>query len=138
MSNSLVKEPADRFDPFSDEGDEIGNLARFQPKAKPQVKPIPKKDEIKEVAEQRGYARSTSQKSKPARKKAKSRDTYRTGRSQQFNLRCKKGDIERFYQIADQQGWVNGQTLEFAIDALEQFLKEPDSPFWRERHIIPR
>jgi hypothetical protein len=47
---------------------------------------------------------------------------YRTGRNTQFNIKARTEAIEAFYAIADQQGWVLGETFERAIDALKRDL----------------
>jgi hypothetical protein len=47
---------------------------------------------------------------------------YRTGRNIQLNIKARAGAIEAFYAIADQRGWVLGETFERAIDALRKEL----------------
>lgn len=45
---------------------------------------------------------------------------YRTGRNTQLNIKARPEAIEAFYAIADQQGWVLGETFEHAVEALNQ------------------
>jgi len=59
-------------------------------------------------------APATSTKREPRR--------YRTGRNTQLNIKARTEAIEAFYAIADQQGWVLGETFERAIDALKRDL----------------
>ena len=40
----------------------------------------------------------------------------------QLNIKARTDAIEAFYAIADQQGWVLGETFEHAIDALKRNL----------------
>jgi hypothetical protein len=47
---------------------------------------------------------------------------YRTGRTMQFNARATPETVEAFYAIADQQGWLVGETLEHALAALKREL----------------
>ena len=47
---------------------------------------------------------------------------YRTGRNMQLNIKARTEAIEAFYAIADQHGWVLGETFERAIDALKRDL----------------
>ena len=47
---------------------------------------------------------------------------YRTGRNIQLNLKARADVIETFYGIADQKGWVLGETFERAVAALEREL----------------
>jgi hypothetical protein len=50
---------------------------------------------------------------------------YRTGRNMQLNIKARTEVIEAFYAIADQQGWVLGETFERAINALKRDLAAP-------------
>jgi|ERR1022692_2062830 hypothetical protein len=45
---------------------------------------------------------------------------HRTGRNIQLNIKARAETIERFYAIADREGWVLGETFERAIAALER------------------
>jgi hypothetical protein len=47
---------------------------------------------------------------------------HRTGRNIQLNIKARAEAIEAFYAIADQRGWVLGETFERAIDALRRDL----------------
>jgi hypothetical protein len=47
---------------------------------------------------------------------------YRTGRNIQLNIKARADAIEAFYAIADEHGWVLGETFERAIGALQQQL----------------
>ena len=47
---------------------------------------------------------------------------HRTGRTMQFNARTTPQTVEALYAIADQQGWLVGETLEHALSALQREL----------------
>lgn len=47
---------------------------------------------------------------------------HRTGRNIQLNIKARAEAIEAFYAIADQRGWVLGETFEHAIEALQRDL----------------
>lgn len=47
---------------------------------------------------------------------------HRTGRNIQLNIKVKPETLDTFYQLADSQGWVLGETLERALTALKQQL----------------
>jgi hypothetical protein len=47
---------------------------------------------------------------------------HRTGRTMQFNARTTPQTVEALYAIADQQGWLVGETLEHALAALKREL----------------
>lgn len=45
---------------------------------------------------------------------------YRTGRNVQLNIKVKSETLDSFYEIADKEGWVLGETLERAVEALKE------------------
>jgi hypothetical protein len=47
---------------------------------------------------------------------------YRTGRNTQFNAKIRADTHALIYEIAKQQGWKVGETLEHAIAALQREL----------------
>jgi hypothetical protein len=48
---------------------------------------------------------------------------HRTGRTMQFNARTTPETVEALYAIADQRGWLVGETLERALAALQRELE---------------
>jgi hypothetical protein len=80
--------------------------------------------EVKAVAEAARFR--SREPGKPVAKEPPKREPrrYRTGRSVQFNVKASQQTIDGFYAVADQQGWVLGETLERALDALLQKLDE--------------
>ena len=44
----------------------------------------------------------------------------RTGRNIQLNLKVDRETADRLYRLADRHGWVLGETLEHALEALER------------------
>jgi hypothetical protein len=57
---------------------------------------------------------------------------YRTGRNVQLNIKVRQDTLDAFNQLCDTYGWVQGETLERAIVALERELAagemSPGSP----------
>jgi hypothetical protein len=49
---------------------------------------------------------------------------HRTGRNVQFNVKASKETVDAFYAISDRQGWVLGETLEHALQALRRTLEQ--------------
>jgi hypothetical protein len=45
---------------------------------------------------------------------------HRTGRNIQLNIKARAETIDRFYALADRNGWVLGEAFEHAIAALER------------------
>jgi hypothetical protein len=64
-------------------------------------------------------ARALGREAKPSRRAPR---IHRTGGTMQFNARTTPQTIEALYAIADQQGWLVGETLEHAPAALQQEL----------------
>lgn len=61
--------------------------------------------------------------------KAKQR-RRRTGRNVQLNTKVTMGTRDSFYEIADRQGWVLGETLERALAALQRELAKDGIEKW--------
>jgi hypothetical protein len=53
---------------------------------------------------------------------------HRTGRTMQFAARTTPQTVEGMYAIADQKGWLVGETLEHALAALQRELTGQDKP----------
>jgi hypothetical protein len=109
--------PAPRADPFADT---LDDLSSFQPV--PVKRPRPERETVRQVSEANNFpsrAPAAAPKAKvvEAPKPARRR---RTGRNVQFNIKATPETIERFTRIADTNGWVFGETLERALDALER------------------
>lgn len=47
---------------------------------------------------------------------------HRTGRTAQLNVRTTPRTVDAFYAIADQEGWLVGETVEQALAALQREL----------------
>lgn len=88
------------------------DISGFEP-----VMPIttpPPQEKVRKVAEGAAF-RSREPEAKPAKRKPR---VYRTGRNVQLNVKVRAETLNAFYEIADSQGWVLGETLEKAIEAL--------------------
>lgn len=83
----------------------------FAPKTGPQ--PAANREALRQAGEAAGFQ------SRPVHRAP---HRYRTGRTAQFNTRIMPAAFERFYQIADEQGWKIGETVENALAALEEKL----------------
>jgi len=105
-----------RADPFGGDLD----LSDFKPAApkKPKIEP----SAIREVSEANNFPSRAASKPIPPKAAAKVQRRRRTGRNVQFNIKATPETITRFTELADKQGWVFGETLDRALDALEQSL----------------
>lgn len=61
-------------------------------------------------------------KERPAAVPARETRRHRTGRNVQLNIKVKSETLDAFYKIADSKGWVLGETLERAVEALAEKL----------------
>jgi hypothetical protein len=106
----------ERVDPFAGDLD----LTEFKPAApkKPKIEPAM----VREVSEANNFPSRAA--SKPAKIKAVVQRRRRTGRNVQFNIKATPETIARFTAIADRHGWVFGEALDRALDALEKSFPE--------------
>ena len=58
---------------------------------------------------------------------------YRTGRNVQLNIKVKSETLDAFYALADKQGWVLGETLERAVEALQDALSAKNEGFGEQK-----
>ena len=115
-----------RADPFAS----LDSLGDFKPVPSPRPKPAP--ELVRQVSEASNFpSRSSTAKPKaspapePAARPAQRR--HRTGRNVQMNLKVTAETSERFTRLSTEQGWVFGETLVHALDALETALKSKAS-----------
>ena len=98
-------------------GDEALDLSGFAPKSGREPSDVPA-ELVRAIAEASRFpsreARASSTRRPPR--------IHRTGRTMQFNARTTPQTVEALYAIADQQGWLVGETLEHALAALQREL----------------
>lgn len=95
-------------------------------------KPKPPREEIRKVAQASGFKSREATPPTPLpmppaemiAKPVREGRIYRTGRSEQLNLKVRSTDKTAFYEICDQQHWVQGYTFQRAIEALEREIKQ--------------
>jgi len=103
-----------RADPFAGDLD----LSDFKPTAtkKPKVEAAI----IREVSEANNFPSRAAAKPAAVQEPAPTQRRRRTGRNVQFNIKATPETIARFTALADKNGWVFGEALEHALDALER------------------
>lgn len=101
-----------RADPFADTLD----LTDFTPQAPRKTRPAPAA--VKAASEAMNFPSRAP--TKAAVLKPDTQRRRRTGRNVQFNIKATPEVIERFAALADRQGWVFGEALERAVEALEK------------------
>ncbi len=111
------------------------DLSDFKPKDGPQPKG-PDPEQVRAVSEAAQFSSREPKAAKPkpaaahapvakAEPVAPKREPrrHRTGRTEQFNCRTTRECADGMYAIADQQGWLVGETLERAWAALKRELE---------------
>lgn len=96
-------------------GDALSDLSEFVPTPKA----APKDTTTGQAAKASGFVSrepKASAQPKPQRRR-------RTGRNAQFNIKARPETIEAFYKVADANGWGLGETLEHAVELLEEHIK---------------
>ena len=126
----MAKEGGIRSAFDDEEGDDL--LASFAPK--PAVASRPVEDAkivqaVEKVAEKRGFQK----RAKPKKGVMRRSQFYQTGRNAQIAMKGRAEDKERIAAICDRQDWVQGQLIQYALDALQEKLADPADPFWSDR-----
>ena len=108
---------------FSDDALDDFDLSEFKPRRAPE--PRPQSGDTSRAAEASGFRSREAKTSTilpgdagegpPAPQRRR-----RTGRNAQFNLKAKPETITAYCALADRMGWGLGETLEKAVDLLEE------------------
>jgi len=97
------------------------DVSGFKPQSAERPKVAP--DQVKAVSEAAQFlSREPRREETPAGLVKREPRRHRTGRNIQLNIKARAEVIEAFYAIADQRGWVLGETFERAIEALQRDL----------------
>jgi hypothetical protein len=103
---------------FDDGPDQDLDLTGFEPKTTRPANPAESPEKVRALSEanhfpSRAPARPQPPESQPLRR------GRRTGRNMQLNIKATQDTVDLFYRLSDSQGWVLGETLERALEALE-------------------
>ena len=98
------------------------DISGFAPKVAPD-KAAPAAEKVRAVAEAANFHSREAKPPKSAARSKRAPRVYRTGRNVQINLKASQTTLDALYTISDQHGWVLGETLEHAIQALKQQLE---------------
>jgi hypothetical protein len=106
---------------FDDGPDKDLDLSGFEPKKAKSAKPAESAEKVRALAEannftSRAAARPKTPENPPPRR------GRRTGRNMQLNIKATQDTVDLFYRLSDSQSWVLGETLEYALHALEREL----------------
>jgi hypothetical protein len=105
------------------------DVTGFAPKRTPA--PRPAREDIDHAAEgSRFHSREPIAESQATTTEVSGQSTrrqpmvYRTGRNVTFSAKATREMVDRFYAIAEGQGWKANETFERAIAALEEAIKQ--------------
>jgi hypothetical protein len=94
------------------------DVSGFRPKAGPDTS-APRPEQVRAVATAANF--HSREAPRPVAEAAKREPRrHRTGRNVQFNVKASQQTVDAFYAISDSQGWVLGETLEHALQALQR------------------
>lgn len=114
----MNKDRASIFD--SDDMD----LSGFAPKTGPAAD-APPAEKVRAVAEAANFpSRQPAPRRPKVEPKSREQRRHRTGRNLQINVKATQETIDALYTISDRQGWVLGETLERALAALQETLRQ--------------
>jgi hypothetical protein len=95
------------------------DVMAFTPK-KPTRQEQPPPEAVRVVGENANFR---SREAAPVTKPAKKADRrHRTGRNEQLNIKVRGKAKQMLYDISEAQGWVQGETFERAMEALQREL----------------
>lgn len=103
-----------------DDGDDF-DISVFAPR-KPDKSREPPSDAVRAVSETANFHSREPARTTPGQTVKAPQRRRRTGRNLQLNVKVAAKTLESFYEITDRQGWVLGETLERALDALQREL----------------
>lgn len=124
-------------DPFADDDEADAFAASFAPAPSGPVvaeRPAQETSTIKaadSIAADQGFT------SRKRRKKTKFKrsDNFRTGRNVPITIKARAEDKEALEKMAGERQWVNGQTLQYALDALQEKINNPQDSFWETHNF---
>lgn len=95
------------------------NLDRFKPKPAG-ASDLPQPDDLREIADRTKFVSREGKGASAPPVPLLRRGQHRTGRTATLTLKTTPEYSNRFYALAEGQGWKIGETFERALDALEQ------------------
>jgi hypothetical protein len=104
-------------------GDDALNLDRFKPKSAG-TSGRPQPDDLRGIAERTKFISREGKGAAAPPVPLLRRGLHRTGRTATLTLKTTPEYSNRFYALAEAQGWKIGETFERALDALEQQISE--------------
>jgi hypothetical protein len=108
---------------FDDDDEGEMDLSTFVPKQS-SAPSGPPPEQVRAVSEAMKFPSREATNARAATEPPQGQRRYRTGRNVGFSIRARQQDVNRFNAICDSHTWVQGYTLERALDALERELAQ--------------
>ena len=106
---------------FDEGADRDLDLTGFEPKKARAERPAESPEKVRALSEANHFpSRAPAGPQPPGNTPL--RRGRRTGRNMQLNIKATQDTVDLFYRLTDSQGWVLGETLERALEALEREL----------------
>ena len=116
-----------RMSIFDGEDDPAFDVSAFTPKTRPTPPAAPQ--EVRALAEAMNFRSREARSPVPAAEPPVAETVaqprrgprrHRTGRTAQLNVRTRPETVDAVYAIADEEGWLVGETVERALEALQR------------------
>jgi hypothetical protein len=104
---------------FDEGADQDLDLSGFEPKKMRPERPAESPEKVKALSEANNFSSRALARPQPPMRRGR-----RTGRNMQLNIKVTQDTVNLFYRLTDSQGWVLGETLERALEALQRELTE--------------
>lgn len=119
------------FDDDDSESEEL--FASFAPQPVTERPSADKKNKAKKAVERVAETSGFRKREKIKKGTMRRSQFYQTGRNTQIAMKGRSEDKERIAALCNKHEWVQGQLMQYALDALEEKLGDPSSPFWSDR-----
>ena len=106
---------------FDEGADHDLDLSGFEPKKVRPERPPELPEKVRALSEANNFPSRAPARSQPPDHPPMRRGR-RTGRNMQLNIKATQDTVDLFYRLTDNQGWVLGETLERALEALQREL----------------
>lgn len=106
---------------FDEGADQDLDLSGFEPKKVRPERPPESPEKVRALSEANNFPSRAPARPQPPDHPPLRRGR-RTGRNMQLNIKATQDTVDLFYRLTDNQGWVLGETLERALEALQREL----------------
>lgn len=123
-------------DPFANDEAADAFASSFQPARREEIDVAkPAQVSAMKAADSVGAEQGFSSRTRKKKPKFRRSDSFRTGRSELLSIKTRAEDKAKLAEITDQREWVNGQTLQYALDALQEKIDNPQDSFWETHNF---